>query len=127
VLFVAKGYEILSTVECLWLRCLVMKQNGKIHFPTHKQLVKDHIPFMLAKTMDRYVLPTLPQCYTATMTFGLWMLRMSFDTLTLVVNFLNWEWVPCHVTIGLFKAPNIGGATLTNIVDIQMLKWYNLL
>jgi hypothetical protein len=54
MLFVAKGYEVLSMMECPWLHRLVMRQNGKIHFPTRKQLVKDHIPPMLAKTMDHY-------------------------------------------------------------------------
>jgi len=106
VSFVAKGYEVLSTMECPWLCRLVIKQNGKIHFPTHKQLVKDHIPFMLAKIMDHYVLPTLAQCDTTIVTFDLWMSQTSFDTFALVMNFLNWEWVPFHVTIGLFEAPN---------------------
>ncbi len=89
MLFVAKGYEALSIVECFWLRHLVMRQNGKVRFPIQKQLVKDHIPLMLAKTMDRYVLPTLAQCDIATVTFKLWMLQMGFDTFALVVNFLN--------------------------------------
>jgi hypothetical protein len=74
MLFVAKRYEILFMVECPLLCCLVMKQNGKIHFPTRKQLVKNHIPLMLAKIMDYYVLPTLAQCDTTTVTFDLWML-----------------------------------------------------
>jgi hypothetical protein len=52
MLFVAKGYEVLSMVECPWLRHSVMKQNGKVHFPTWKQLVKDHILHVFIKTMD---------------------------------------------------------------------------
>jgi hypothetical protein len=69
MLFVVKGYEVLSKVECPWFHHLVMRQNGKFHFPIQKQLVKDHILFMLAKTMDRYVLPILAQCDIATMAF----------------------------------------------------------
>jgi hypothetical protein len=34
VLFVAKGYEILFIVECFWFHRLVMRQNGKVRFPT---------------------------------------------------------------------------------------------
>jgi hypothetical protein len=73
MLFVAKGYEVLSTMECPWLRHLVMKQNGKVCFPSQKQLVKGYILLMLAKTMDHYVLPTLAQCDTTIVTFNLWM------------------------------------------------------
>jgi hypothetical protein len=116
VLFVAKGYEVLSMMECPWLHPLVMRQNGKVHFPTQKQLVKDCILLMLAKTMDCYVFPTLAQCDIVIVTFDLWMSRTSFDTFALVVNFLNWEWVPCHVTIGLFEALDTSGVALAKIV-----------
>ncbi len=57
------------------------------------------------------------------MTFNLWMLRMGFDTFALVVNFLNQEWVPCHVTIGLFEAPDTSGAVLANIVKPLLAKF----
>jgi hypothetical protein len=112
MLFVAKGYEVLSMVECPWLHHLVMRQNGKVCFHTRKQLVKNHIPPMLAKTMDCYVFPILVQCDTIVVPFDMWMLRMDFDTFALIMNFLNWEWVPCHVTIGLFEAPNTSGVAL---------------
>ncbi len=104
-MFMTKGYEVLSTVECPWLHHLIMRQNGKIHFPTWKQLMKDHIPLMFAKIMDRYVLPNLTQCDTTIVTIDLWMSRMNFHTFPLVVNFLNLEWITCHVIIGLFEAP----------------------
>jgi hypothetical protein len=59
VLLITKGYVPLSTMESSWLWHLVMRQNGKVCLPTRKQLVKEHMPFMLAKCMDRYVLPML--------------------------------------------------------------------
>jgi hypothetical protein len=68
MLFVAKGF-IYDGVP--WLRHLVMKQNGKVHFPTWKQLVKDHIPHVLIKTMDHYVFPILAQCDSTIVTFDL--------------------------------------------------------
>jgi len=48
-----------------------MKQNGKVHFPTWKQLVKDHIPLVLIKIMDHYVFPILAQCDSTIVTFDL--------------------------------------------------------
>ncbi len=92
------------------------EQNGKVCFLIQKQLVKDHIPLMFIKTMDHYVLPTLAQCDITIVTFNLWMLRMGFDTFAIVVNFLNKKWVLCHVMIGLFEAPDIGGIALVEIV-----------
>jgi len=85
--------------------------------------VKDHILPLLAKTMDHYVFPILAQCDTTTVTFHLWMLRMGFDTFALVVNFLSREWVPCHVVIGLFKAPNTSGTTLAKIIKPLLAKF----
>ncbi len=32
------------------------------------------------------------------------------------MNFLNQEWVPCHVINGLFEAPNTSGVALVEIV-----------
>jgi hypothetical protein len=73
---------------------------------------------MLAKTMDRYVLPILAQCDTATMAFNLRMSWTNFDTFALIVNFLNWEWVPCRVINGLFEAPNTSGVALVEIIKL---------
>ncbi len=102
---------------------LVRRQNGKVHFHVWKQLVKDHIPLMFAKTMDCYVLPTSAQCDTTIVTFNLWMLQTSFETFALVVNSLNQEWVPCHVMIGLFEAPNTCGVALAQILRPFLAKF----
>ena len=55
VLFIAKGYESLSIVESAWLRKLMMRRDPKVVCPSRKQLVREHIPAMLTKTMDRYL------------------------------------------------------------------------
>lgn len=45
-------------MECPRLRRLVMQQNGKVCFPTLKEFVKKHIPFMFVMTLDCHVVPT---------------------------------------------------------------------
>ena len=104
VLFIAKGYESLSIVESAWLRRLMMRRDPKVVCPSRKQLVREHIPAMLEKTMDRFVLPLINSCQTASITFDLWMSRTGWDTFALVVNFIDDCWVPRHVTVGLFEA-----------------------
>jgi len=42
--------------------------------------------------------------------------NVCFDTFALVMNFNDEHWVPKHVTIGLFKAPNTIGATIAELV-----------
>jgi hypothetical protein len=37
------------------------------------------------------------------MSFDLWMSRRGIDNFVLIVHFLNHNWEPCHVTIGLFE------------------------
>ena len=116
VLFIAKGYESLSIVESVWLRRLMMRHDPKVVCPSRKQLVREHIPAMLAKTMDRYVLPLISSCQTASITFDLWMSRTGWHTFALVVNFIDDCWVPRHVTVGLFEAQDTSGASLAEIV-----------
>ncbi len=76
-------------------------------------LLKNTIPFVLAKCMDCYVLLVLAQCDTIYITFNLLMSRTGFDTFVFIVNFLDWDWVPCHVTIDLFEVINTSGITST--------------
>lgn len=112
LLFICKSYQPLSIVEDQWLRRFIMHQNPKVIFPSLRQLVREHLPLMLAKTMERYVWPLLDTCDTASITFDLWMSRVGFDTFTLVVNFISRDWKPCHVTIGLFEAMDTRGDSL---------------
>jgi hypothetical protein len=55
-------------------------------------------------TLDSYV--------TTTKKLNLWMSRFGHDTFTLVINFINSQWVPCHVTMGLFEATDIAKITM---------------
>jgi hypothetical protein len=55
VLYIAKGYESLSSVESSWLHNFVMCKDNKIWFPSWRQLMEEHIPSMLQKIMDTYV------------------------------------------------------------------------
>jgi hypothetical protein len=42
---------------------------------------------LVEKTKQKYVLPKLKQCYSAT-TFDLWMSKGAHDVFTLVINFM---------------------------------------
>ncbi len=46
---------------------------------------------------------SLESCDTCMMSFDLWMSRRGIDNFVLIVHFLNHNWEPCHVTIGLFE------------------------
>jgi hypothetical protein len=52
------------------------------------------------------VLPTIGECVTMTTKFESKMSRLSYDTFALVINFINQDWVPCHIIVGLFETPN---------------------
>ena len=131
MLFIANGYETLAAVENPWLRRLVMRQDPKVKFPTQKALVHEHIHALLAKTMERYVLPEIASCATASITFDLWMSRVGFDTFALVVNFIDDCWKPRHVIISLFEVHDTSGVALAEIVkplldEFQLTKKYLL-
>jgi hypothetical protein len=103
-------------VENPWLRRLVLRCDARVVFPTRNQIINDHIPHLLATTMERYIYPLINNCEIMTVTFDLWMSRAGYDTFAVVVNFVDKSWVPQHVTMGLFGAPKTSGFALTEVV-----------
>ncbi len=80
---------------------------------------------MLEKMKQNYVMPKLKQCYFATTSFQLWMLKGAHDVFALVISFLNEEWQPQHITIGLFETnETIRYAMARNL--IELLDQYDL-
>jgi hypothetical protein len=73
--------------------------------------------------MATYVFPAIAQCVTVIITFNLWMLRSSYDTFALVINFTNPSWAPYHIIIGLFEIFDIFRATLTKQVKVLLAKF----
>jgi hypothetical protein len=61
---------------------------------------------MLFKVMEMHLFPTIVECVMTTVMFNLWMSRIGISTFVLVINFIDDDWVPCHVIIGMFKTPN---------------------
>jgi len=66
----------------------------------------------MAKVVKMHVLLAIAQCVISIATFDLSMSTIGFDTFMLMINFINDDWVPCHVTIRLFEAPNTSRTTL---------------
>ncbi len=58
--------------------------------------------------------------------FNLWMLRSSYDTFALVINFSIQGRVPCHITIGLFENFDIFSATLVEKMKVLLIE-FNLI
>jgi hypothetical protein len=48
------------------------------------------------------------------------MLKLGYDILPLVINFINQAWIPCHITIGLFETLNV-----SNVALIEEMKVLN--
>jgi len=62
----------------------------------------------------------------ATTSFDLWMSKFGHNTFILVINFINSEWVPCHVTMGLLGTTNM--ARIAMVMQVKdLLSFYNLL
>ncbi len=113
VLYVAKGYWLLSSDENPWLRRLVLWKCGCVYFPSCRQMEIEVLPNMVEKTKEICVIPTLTSCIICTCSFDLWMSHVSFD-IVIVVSFINTSWKPYHVTIGIFEVHNIASATMAN-------------
>jgi len=59
------------------------------------------------------------ECYYVTINFDLWMFKGEHDVFALVINILGFDWKLKQVILGLFKAIETIGQTLTrNLIDI---------
>lgn len=116
VLYIGKHFITMFNVELTWFHHLVMNRDNKMRFPRWRQLVEEHIPPILQKTMDANVLPTMFICFIISDTFDLWMNQSGFNIFALVVNFIDDAWVPKHISVFLFKIPYTTCVTLVKIV-----------
>ena len=114
--FIANGYETLAVVENPWLRRLVMRRDPKVKFSTRKALVDEHILALLTNTMERYVLPIIVSCVTASIIFNLWMSRADFNIFSWLVKFIDNCWELWHVAVGFFYAHDNSSVVLAEIV-----------
>jgi len=62
--------------------------------------------------MEHHILPSLAKVIMVTTTFDLWMFHGLFDTFTLVVNYINQKWEPCHTIMGIFEVHETTWATM---------------
>jgi hypothetical protein len=70
-------------------------------------------------------------CFTKTFSmyvnyckFNLWMLKGIYDILALVINFLDENWQPKKVTIGLFETTKTTGQALVKILKKLLDSYY---
>jgi hypothetical protein len=89
----------LSTCENVWLQRLVLHQSPHELFPFRFFCVEEVLLAMVKKTMDHHVLPNLALAIVVYASFGLWMSRGGVNTFALVINFLNDNWVPMHISV----------------------------
>jgi hypothetical protein len=79
----------------------------RLVFPFRKVFREEVLSNLVGKTKSLYVLLSLFDYLSNTTTFDLWMLMGVHDVFALVVNFINVDWQPKQVTIGLFEATEI--------------------
>ncbi len=83
-----------------------------IVFPLKKIFSQDIFLTLVQKTKKNYVLLEFSQCVSTITNFDLWMSKGAYDIFALVINFLDGNWKPREVTIGLFKATKTTNQTL---------------
>jgi hypothetical protein len=120
VLYIAKGYRPLFSIENPWLKHLILHQCGHVRFPIQHQLVNEVLLSVVETTREKYVLLTLASCITCITSFDLWMSCVRHDIFAMVVSFLNDSWEPNHVTMGIFDIQNTACATMANQVKVLL-------
>jgi len=59
--------------------------------------------------MESHVFCALSEATTIIVMFDLWMSHSGFDTFVLVVNYINKQWISCHVIVRIFEVHEIVG------------------
>jgi hypothetical protein len=62
--------------------------------------------------MESNVLRTFVEATTIIAMFDLWMSHVGLDTLSLVVNYINRQWISCHVIVKIFEVHEIVGVAM---------------
>ncbi len=57
-----------------------------------------------------YVLFAIVQCAIVMIILDLWMLRFGYATFSLVINFVNQNWMYSHIIVGLFETLKVSNA-----------------
>ncbi len=118
---VTKGYMFISIMESQWLRQLVLRQNSQ-NCVNWKKMVQHTIPSLVAKTMDHYVMLTLDFHVTTIAFLICGCPDLDMIPLCFVINFINPQWVPCHVTTGSFETTDTTGvAVVVQVKDLLSL------
>jgi len=118
-LFIAKELVSLSFVEVFFFRKLILNQNLCFNFSSKRVLVNDILPRMVEFTKDKYVSSSFESCHSCIVFFNLWMFKAGMDTFVMIVHFLNAQWEPCHIIVGLFEiADTTKSAMALQVIDV---------
>jgi len=85
--------------------------------------VEEVVPTMVKKTMNHHVLLNLTLTIVVSITFTLWMSRSRVDIFVLVINFLSDNWVPMHITVGLFEVNETIGQSMVVQLQVSLEKF----
>ncbi len=81
-------------------------------------------PILLKKTMEIiYVLFAIVQCAIVMIILDLWMLRFGYATFSLVINFVNQNWMHCHIIVGLFETLKVSNAIIVKQVNVPLVEF----
>ncbi len=120
---IVKNNLPIQFVESMWLKCLILCLCPKLNFPSIRQFSQEILLGLVQKTNQHYVFHTLVDCFFTIASFDLWMSKGAYDVFALVINFLNNDWKPKHVTIGLFEMTQTTSQALTRNLT-QLLDKY---
>ncbi len=79
---------------------------------------------MLNKTMEIiYVSLAIVQCAIVMIILDWWMLKFGYATFSLVINFVNQNWMHCHIIVGLFETLEVSNAIIVKQVIVPLVEF----
>ncbi len=87
-------------------------QCPHVLFPFRSSIVEEVLLNMVKRTMVHLVLSNFASTNVVSASFDLWTSHDNVDTFALVINFLNDNWVPMHVIVGLFEVNETIGQSM---------------
>lgn len=111
-MFIINSFFPLRIVKFVCLQRLAFWLCLRVNFPLKRVFTNNILHALVNRTLTEYVQLTLAKCLITTCNFDLWMSKGGHYIFTIVVNFPSTNWELKHITIGIFEAHDMSGATM---------------
>lgn len=113
------NFQSINSVTSAYQRAAYLHLDCRIRPVNRKALTNEILPKMLSENIRVHVRPLLKEAVSINIAFDLWMSRSTDDIFSIIAHFIDSEWKPRRVALGLLNSEKGDGASLAQ--DVKTL------